>query len=65
MYDFCINNNKHRKMNKLTIYLKTAVSLTQLPFCYLSYKVAEIKYRQQMNTPAAPVPSIAIEPAFA
>ncbi len=52
-------------MNKLTIYLKTAVSLTQLPFYYLSYKVAEIKYRQQMNAPAASVPSVTIEPAFA
>lgn len=52
-------------MNKLTIYLKTAVSLTQLPFYYLSYKVAEIKYRQQINQLAASVPSVAIEPAFA
>ncbi|HEY1030351.1 MAG TPA: hypothetical protein VGD89_01145 [Flavipsychrobacter sp.] len=52
-------------MNKLTVYYKTAVSLAQLPFYYLSYKVAEIKYRQHINQSETPKPSVIVEPTFA
>lgn len=52
-------------MNKLAIYYKTAVSLAQLPFYYLSYKVAEIRYRQHMNQSEIQTPTVIVEPTFA
>lgn len=35
--------------SKLMMYAKTAVTLAQLPFYFLSYKVSELRYKQYMQ----------------